>query len=420
MLPESSSVPLEDVNLGDWNFWARPHDWRDSAFTTLRREAPVAFFPEMEFPGTKPGKGFWALTRHEDVVRASRNPRLFSSYPTMAIQDTTEEAARAFGTSMICMDDPRHRLLRAIVEKSFRPRVVARAEESVRARAERLVAQMIADHPDGTADFVEAVAAPLPLQVICDMMGIAEEDQPRVLWWTNVIMGEAPTESRLADRDRAAQEIAAFALELSEDRRSHPTDDLTSALVEAEVEGERLTPDELVGFFVTLLSGGNETTRNSMSHGLYELTRRPDEKAVWWSDFDGHARTAVEEIVRWASPVLYMRRRATQDTEIGGQEIAAGDKVVLWYNSANRDESVFTDPFRFDVTRNPNPQVGFGAGGTHFCLGANLARRELTMAFSELHRQIPDIQAVGVPEYPINPFVNGITTMQCAWTPTGG
>jgi cytochrome P450 len=166
-----------------------------------------------------------------------------------------------------------------------------------------------------------------------------------------------------------------------------------------------------------LLSGGNETTRNSISHGLYELTRHPDQRALWWSDFEGHAKTAVEEIVRWATPVIYMRRRATKDTEIGGQRIQADDKVVLWYNSANRDESVFPDPFRFDLTRNPNPQVGFGAGGTHFCLGANLARREIMAAFSELRRQLPDIHATDSPEYVVNPFVNGIKTLPCAWTP---
>jgi cytochrome P450 len=411
------SVPLADVRLGDWDFWGRPHDWRDGAFATLRREAPVAFFPEMALPNAAPGKGFWALTRHSDVLHASRNPRLFSSYPSMAIQDPSPEAAEYFGTSMICLDDPAHHRLRAIVEKSFRPKVVARAEESVRARARRLVAQMVADHPDGSAEFVSAVAGPLPLQVICDMMGIPEEDEPQIFYWTNVIMGESPAQLVPGEHVRVAREINAYALELAEDRRSHPAGDLTTALVEAEIDGERLGSEEIVGFFVLLLSGGNETTRNSISHGLYELTRHADQRDVWWSDFDGHAKTAVEEIVRWASPVLYMRRRAIEDTAIDGQRIEAGDKVVLWYNSANRDETVFPDPFRFDVTRSPNPQVGFGAGGTHFCLGANLARREITMAFSELRRQVPDIAVTGPPEFVINPFVNGIRTLPCAWAP---
>ena len=407
-------VPLEDVRLGDWGFWGRPHDWRDAAFATLRRESPVAFFPEMEFPNSASGKGFWALTRHGDILHASRNPQLFSSYPSMAIQDTSPATAEYLGTSMICLDDPHHGRLRRIVERSFRPRVVARAEESVRARAKRLVAQMIADHPDGSAELVSAFAGPLPLQVICDMMGVPEEDESRVFSWTNAIMSEVQTKEEFV---RVAQEISAYALELAEERRSRPAEDLATALVEAEVDGDRLSPEEIVGFFVILLSGGNETTRNSISHGLYELTRHPDQRALWWSDFEGHAKTAVEEIVRWATPVIYMRRRATKDTEIGGQRIQADDKVVLWYNSANRDESVFPDPFRFDLTRNPNPQVGFGAGGTHFCLGANLARREIMAAFSELRRQLPDIHATDSPEYVVNPFVNGIKTLPCAWTP---
>jgi hypothetical protein len=332
----------------------------------------------------------------------------------MAIQDTSPATAEYLGTSMICLDDPHHGRLRRIVERSFRPRVVARAEESVRARAKRLVAQMIADHPDGSAELVSAFAGPLPLQVICDMMGVPEEDESRVFSWTNAIMSEVQTKEEFV---RVAQEISAYALELAEERRSRPAEDLATALVEAEVDGDRLSPEEIVGFFVILLSGGNETTRNSISHGLYELTRHPDQRALWWSDFEGHAKTAVEEIVRWATPVIYMRRRATKDTEIGGQRIQADDKVVLWYNSANRDESVFPDPFRFDLTRNPNPQVGFGAGGTHFCLGANLARREIMAAFSELRRQLPDIHATDSPEYVVNPFVNGIKTLPCAWTP---
>jgi methyl-branched lipid omega-hydroxylase len=291
---------------------------------------------------------------------------------------------------------------------------VARVEESVRARARRLVEQMVADNPDGSADFVRAVAGPLPLQVICDMMGIPEEDEPRVFSWTNVILGE--TQYNPEELIRVAQEIGAYALELAEDRRSRPADDLATALVEAEVDGDRLSPAEIVGFFVLLASGGNETTRNAISHGLHAITQYPDQRALWWSDFDGHAKTAVEEIVRWASPVIYMRRRATEDTEIDGQRIAAGDKVVLWYNSANRDETVFPDPFRFDLTRNPNPQVGFGAGGPHFCLGANLARREITMAFSELRRQVPDIHATAAPDYLLNPFIHGIKALPCAWT----
>ena len=409
-------VPLEEVRLGDWDFWTKPHDWREGAFATLRREAPVTFFPEIELPTFPAGPGYWALTRHDDVWHASRNPRLFSSIPSIVIQDAPPEIAEYFG-SMIVLDDPRHNRLRSIVEKAFRPKVVAQVEESVRARARRLVEQMVAAPPDGQAEFVSELAGPLPLQVICDMMGIPEEDEARVFYWTNVILGEVQPDPAVGLQ--VAQDIGAYALELAEARRSKPAEDLTTALVEAEVDGDRLSSQEIASFFILLATAGNETTRNAISHGLYELTRRPDQKALWWSDFDGVAKTAVEEIVRWASPVIYMRRRATEDTEIGGEHIAAGDKVVLWYNSANRDEAVFADPFRFDLTRTPNPQVGFGAGGPHFCLGANLARREITMAFSELHRVVPDIHASEEPDFLLNSFIHGIKRLPCAWEPPG-
>ncbi len=405
-------VPLAEVRLGDWEFWTKPHDWREAAFATLRREAPVRFFPEIEVPGFPLGEGFWSLTRHDDVWHASRDPRTFSSAGGIVISETPPDVKEFFG-SMIVLDDPRHNRLRAIVERAFRPRIVAQIEEAVRQRARRLVESMVAAHPDRSCDFVAAVAGPLPLQIICDMMGIPEEDQERVFHWTNVILGEVQNDPD--QFQQVARDIGTYALQLAEARRAEPGEDLTSALVQAEVDGDRLSSEEIASFFILLATAGNETTRNAISHGLYELTRRPDQKALWWADFDGHAKTAVEEIVRWASPVIYMRRTARVDVEIGGQRIKAGDKLALWYNSANRDEAVFPDPFRFDLTRNPNPQVGFGAGGPHFCLGANLARREITMAFSELHRQVPDIHATADPDFLVNPFIHGIKSLPCAW-----
>jgi methyl-branched lipid omega-hydroxylase len=405
-------VPLEEVRLGDWDFWTKPHDWREGAFATLRREAPVTFFPEIALPTFPPGPGYWSLTRHDDVWHASRNPRLFSSVPSIVIQDAPPEIAEYFG-SMIVLDDPRHNRLRGIVEKAFRPRVVAQVEESVRARARRLVEQMVAAHPDGQAEFVSELAGPLPLQVICDMMGIPEEDEARVFYWTNIILGEVQPDPEVGLR--VAQDIGTYALELAEARRAKPGEDLTTALVEADVDGDRLSSQEIASFFILLATAGNETTRNAISHGLYELTRRPDQKALWWSDFDGVAKTAVEEIVRWASPVIYMRRRATEDTEIRGQRIAAGDKVVLWYNSANRDETVFENPYVFDVRRSPNDHVGFGGGGPHFCLGANLARREITVMLREVFRRLPNLEITGEPDYLQSGFINGIKRMPCAF-----
>ena len=217
----------------------------------------------------------------------------------------------------------------------------------------------------------------------------------------------------------AVAELAEYGVRLAEERRAQPGDDLTTSLVHAEVDGERLTSAEIASFFILLSAAGNETTRNAISHGMVALTRYPEEREKWWSDFDGVAATAVEEIVRWASPIIFMRRNLTQDFEMGGIEMKAGDKVSMWYNSANRDERKFGNPWLFDVTRDPNPHIGFGAGGAHFCLGANLARREIRVLFEELRRQIPDIVAVEEPAILRSAFVHGIKRLPVAWTVPG-
>jgi methyl-branched lipid omega-hydroxylase len=331
------------------------------------------------------------------------------------IADQNPDVAEFFG-SMIALDDPRHFRLRSIVQKAFTPKMVAQVEDSVAERARSLVARMIERHPDRRCDFVAEVAAPLPLQIICAMMGIPEEDEGLVFHWTNVILGVGDEEmGDYAAFEVVSQEIAAYAVAMAEDRRANPRNDLCTALVEAEVDGDRLSSMEIASFFILLATAGNETTRNAISHGLLELTRNPDQRDLWWSDFDAHAKTAAEEIVRWASPVIYMRRRANEDTEIAGVKIAAGDKVVMFYNSANRDETHFEDPHRFDVTRTPNDHVGYGAGGPHFCLGANLARREIMMAFRELHEQVPDIRSCGEPAMLSSMFIHGIKRLECEW-----
>jgi cytochrome P450 len=218
----------------------------------------------------------------------------------------------------------------------------------------------------------------------------------------------------------AGQELAALVTELAEERVRNPKEDLTTALVTAEVDGEKLSPQEMASFFILLVVAGNETTRNAISHGMLALTEHPDEKAKWAADFEGVAPTAIEEIVRWATPVIHFRRTVTQDgVRIGDQEFNEGDKVVLWYNSANRDEAVFDDPYRFDVTRAPNDHVGFGGPGPHFCLGAHLARREMTVMFRELFERLPDIHAVGPPDQLRSNFINGIKHLRAEFTPGG-
>lgn len=410
-------VPLDEIDLGAVvGFWDRPESYRDGAFFTLRHERPVPFFTEQDVPGFPAGPGFWSVTRFDDVWQVSRHPKTFSSVPSIVITDNAPEVAEFFG-SMIVLDDPRHVRLRTIVQKAFTPKMVAQVEDAVRDRARGIVRRMLERHPDGRCDVVREIAAPLPLQVICSMMGIPEEDEERVFGWTNVILGEFHTEDDFAAFERVAQEIGAFGITMAMDRRENPRDDLCTALVQAEVDGERLSDAEIASFFILLATAGNETTRNAISHGVLELTRHPDQKELWWSDFDGHAKTAAEEIVRWASPVIYMRRRVTEDTEVGGQPMQAGDKVCMWYASANRDEAHFADPYRFDLTRDPNPQVGYGAGGPHFCLGANLARREITMAFRELYEQVPDLHAVGEPDLLHSAFIHGIKRLDCEFTP---
>lgn len=411
-------VPLADINLGTLEFWALDDSVRDGAFTTLRREAPVTFFQEVDYEGFAAGAGHWALMKFDDVHYASRHPEIFSSVPNITIADQAPEVAEYFG-SMINLDDPRHARLRNIVRSAFTPKVVARTEESVRDRARRLVSDLIANHPDGKGELVAELSGPLPLQVICDMMGIPEEDHQKVFHWTNIILGfgDPDLTTDYEEFMKVAIDIGAYATALAEDRRDNPRDDLTTALVAAEVDGERLTSAEIASFFILLAVAGNETTRNAISHGVLALSRYPEQREIWWNDFDTHTATAVEEIVRWASPVVYMRRTATRDVELSGVMIAAGDKVTMWYGSANRDEAKFDNPWKFDVTRAHNHHLGFGGGGTHFCLGANLARREIAVVFEELHKQIPDITVTEEPAMLLSAFIHGIKRLPVSWTP---
>ncbi len=411
-------IALSDINLGTFEFWGLDDEVRDGAFATLRREAPITFFHEVEMEGVPQGPGHWALTKLDDVFFASRHPDIFSSYPNITIADQIPEVAEYFG-SMIALDDPRHARLRNIVRSAFTPKVVARTEASVRDRAQRLVSALIENHPDGNGELVTELSGPLPLQVICDMMGIPEEDHQQIFHWTNIILGfgDPDLSTDMDEFMKVALDIGAYATALAESRRSQPREDLTTALVAAEVDGERLSSAEIASFFILLAVAGNETTRNAISHGVLALTRYPEQRQIWWDDFADTTQTAVEEIVRWASPVIYMRRTVTRDVELSGVTLKQGDKVSMWYASANRDEDKFDNPWRFDVTRNPNHHVGFGGGGTHFCLGANLARREIAVLFEELHNRIPDIAVTEEPAMLLSAFIHGIKRLPVSWTP---
>jgi len=413
------SVPLGSFDLSDLEFWTQPREYRDGAFKTLRDAPGLQFFAEREFESSPfpVGPGYYALARHEDVWAASRNAQLFCSGKGSTIGDLPQEMNEFFG-SMINVDDPKHFRLRNIVSKGFTPKEVARVNDYVTAKAASIVDDLLERFPDGECDFVAEVAAPLPLQIICEMMGIPASDTKQIFNWTNLILGAGDPEygGSLEALMGAALDIFAYAQALGEDRVATPREDMTSAMMNAVVDGERLTAQEFGSFFILLVVAGNETTRNAISHGMHALTMFPEQRALWFDDFEANTKTAVEEIVRYATPVIHFRRTATQDTELAGVQIKEGDKVVLWYNSANRDERVFENPFEFNVLRTTQPpQAGFGAGGPHFCLGANLARREISVMFDEIRKRLPDMRIIGEPEYLQSFFINGIKRLQCAW-----
>ena len=415
MKPQSQ-LGLDEIRLGEIPFWSLPRDVREDAFVTLRRDRPISFHEELEVPFLGKGPGFWALTKHEDILEVSRTPEVFSSARGgVTIIDQPPEFSEFFG-SMIVMDDPRHARLRRIVSRAFTPGMLRRVEADVERAADEII-DRVAEME--RCDFVTEIAAALPLKIICDMMGIPASEYRFVFDRTNIILGAGDPEyvADMADilpaTLQAGQELVSMVEDLVRVRKERPTQDLTSALVHAEVDGERLTSQEIGSFFVLLVAAGNETTRNAISHGMKALCDYPEQRALWMRDFSSTAPSAVEEIVRWASPLIHFRRTATRDTEVSGQQIRAGEKVVMFYSSANRDEAVFADPYRFDVRRDPNDHVGYGGPGPHFCLGAHLARREIGVMFRELFRRLPNLEITGDPAYLLSFFINGIKHLPC-------
>jgi len=421
------TLSVDDIDLSDLEFWAAPWAHREAGFKTLRRQRPIAFFAEAEMPESAialpPGPGYYAITRYHDIVEMSRHPELFCSGQSgSTIVDMPQEFLEFFG-SMINMDDPRHARLRRIVSAAFNPRMVSSVEASIQQVADSIIDTV---RQAGECDFVTEVSSRLPLKVICDMMGIPESDYDTVFHASNVILSMGDTEYIPEGEDpllallNAGNELNGLMEGLAAFRVDNPTDDLTSELLHANVDGESLTHQELASFFILLLVAGNETTRNAISHGLWALTEHPDQRAAWMADVEGVSPTAVDEIVRWATPVIFMRRTVTGPTTLSDHEFKEGDKVILFYNSANRDEDVFENPDRFDVTRTPNPHIGFGAPGPHFCLGAHLARREITVMYKELFKHLPDIRATGEPDRLLSNFINGIKHLSCSFSPGGG
>ena len=379
------------------------------AFDRLRREAPVFWHPEPA------GRGFWVLTRHADVLAVSRDPATFSSeLGATFIDDQTDAQLAAMRLSILNMDPPKHNRYRRLVSKGFTPRVIAQLESAITQRARRIVAD-VADK--GTCDFVEDVAAKLPLEIICEMIGLPEADWPRMFELSNTLVGfdDPDYQATPEDGQAAAAEIFGFCDEIARSRRADPREDIMSALVAAEVDGERLDDLELNLFFVTLVVAGNETTRNLINHSMLALVEHPDACALLRAS-PSLWPTAVEEMLRWGTSIHNFRRTATVDTSLHGQRIAAGDKVVMYYMAANRDPSVFRDPYRFDVTRDPNPHVTFGGGGVHHCLGANLARAEIGAIMREVVDRLDDVTLAGPVRRLRSDFINGIKEMPIRFT----
>jgi cytochrome P450 len=408
----SPDFPLSAIDLSE----------RYAAFATLRRDSPITKFADPEVVGTTmefpPSNGYWALSRHVDVAHASRHPDIFLSGPgAVSTMDLPEEMVEYF-SGMISTDNPKHARLRRIVSNAFNPRNVRAVEDTI----ERVAAETVTRAEGaGTGDFVTDIAAPFPLQIICDMMGVPPSDYATVLACSNVILSMGDPDIIPAGTDpivavlEAGGTLTALMEDLGRFRVENPIDDITSALVNAEIESEKLSGQELASFFVLLVTAGNETTRTAIAHGLHVLTQFPEQKQRWIDDLDGLTSTAVDEIVRWASPVTWMRRTLSQDYTLSGVDLSAGDKVLLFYNSANRDESAFVNPELFDLGRSPNDHYGFGAPGPHFCLGAHLARREISVMFRELLTRHPDIVSVGAPAQLESSFVNGIKRLAYRW-----
>jgi len=395
-------------------FWALPPSERERGFAELRASAPISWHRQPEsqlLPESEGTGGYWAIVRYEDVREVSRDPERFCSGRGVMFEDIPTELLEA-SQSFLAMDDPRHATLRKLVAEGFKPRAVKRIEDGIRADA-RTIVDDLGDGFEG--DFVEAVAKRLPMMTIMRMLGVPEEDQEAVLWgvdaavsWNDAdfLAGRTPLEVVT----ESMTIMTGISFRLCAERREQPADDLITDLVQAEAEGERLTDAEIGAFLVLLSVAGNDTTRHTTSHAMRALCDFPDQRAFLTEDLDGRVETAVEEFVRWASPVMTFRRTATRDTEVAGQAVAAGEKVVMFYPAANRDESVFERPNEFDVSRDPNRHVGFGGGGPHFCMGAALARMQLKTIFTELLGRFPELEA-GEPTYVVGNFVNGITQM---------
>jgi cytochrome P450 len=404
---ENSVTP----NVSSLAFWSQPASARALTFAELRRSMPVSFQEPSDFGMVRSDRGFWAVTRHEDVMHVSRSPDLFCSGQGVGLGEVPVDLLE-LNASFLVMDAPRQTALRRVVSGAFTPKRVNQLQDRIQTEAWRIVDEFV---EGGGGDVVQDFARKLPLWTISEMMGVPESMRSDLYSAAEAQMAAQDPEFAGDNNEKAMIAIEAgvtlhrIAAELLAERRTNPGDDILSTLVHSELDGQPLSDQMLGGIFVLFSTAGNDTTKTTTSHAVKSFADHPGQWELLVDDGD-LLGTAVEELVRTASPVIHFRRTATTDTTLGGSHIAEGDAVVMFYESANRDESVFSDPDRFDITRSPNPQVGFGGGGPHFCLGANLARAQLRSLFSRLAQRVSSFEC-GEPDYLVSNFINGIKRM---------
>ncbi len=398
-----TDAPAIDLTAND--VFNGRHPWDQYAW--LRANDPVHWHPETE------GPGFWAITTYADIRSVSRRPKLFSSAARgVMMAETPEEELGAQRQMMLVMDPPQHDRFKLLVNRGFIPK----AAESLRPRIEELAREIVDDVVErGECDLVVDISGRLPSGLIAELMGIPRADGERLYELTELMHTTDPAVASVEQRQAATFEMLSYAAETAARKRVEPGDDIASQLVQAEVDGDRLTDGELQWFFLLLVNAGGDTTRNLLASGIQLLFEHPGERARLEGDLDTMLPTAIEEMLRYTSPVVHFRRTATADTEIGGQAIKAGDKLMIFYGSGNRDEEVFAEPDRFDVGRDPNPHMAFGGGGPHLCLGMHVARVEIAVMLREILARMPDLRPAGDPTPLASNFITGLKSMPVAW-----
>ena len=380
----------------------------------LRRTAPVWWCEQQIGKGGFNDGGYWAVTRHRDVKEVSRRNDIYASGPNTALPQFADDIAREDidmqSVILINMDGAHHDRLRRIISRGFTPRAIGRLRDELQQRAENIIKSAASS---GRGDFVEQVACELPLQAIAGLLGVPQEDRDQLFRWTNEMTGNEDPEFAHVDGRTSSMEMLGYAMQMAELKGREPGDDIVTALINADVDGEKLTDDEFAFFVLMLAVAGSETTRNSITHGMIAFTNHPEQWELYKRE---RPATAADEIVRWATPVTAFQRTALVDTELSGVEIKAGQRVVMFYRSANFDDEVFDDPHSFNILRDPNPHVGFGGTGVHFCIGANLARMTINMIFNAVADQMPDLTPIGTPERLRSGWLNGIKHWQVDYT----